>query len=93
MNSINQKLYEPTPNKGFKKAWLVFILGSLTAFGPLSMDMYLPALPVVTTDLHTSASLAQLSITSCLLGLALGQLIFGPLSDIQGRKRPMLTTL
>src|SRR5699024_1793833 len=50
-------------------------------------------LPVVTTDLHTSASLAQLSITSCLLGLALGQLIFGPLSDIQGRKRPLLTTL
>lgn len=93
MNSINQKIYEPTPNKGFKKAWLVFILGSLTAFGPLSMDMYLPALPVVTTDLHTSASLAQLSITSCLLGLALGQLIFGPLSDIQGRKRPLLTTL
>ncbi|HLR64007.1 MAG TPA: MFS transporter [Pseudogracilibacillus sp.] len=65
---------------------MVLILGSLTAFGPLSMDMYLPALPIVTTDFDTTASLAQLSITTCLLGLALGQLIFGPLSDIVGRK-------
>lgn len=72
---------------------MVLILGSLTAFGPLSMDMYLPALPGVSDDFHTTASLAQLSITACLAGLALGQLIFGPLSDIVGRKRPLLLTL
>lgn len=72
---------------------MVLILGSLTAFGPLSMDMYLPALPTVSEDFHTTASLAQLSITACLIGLAIGQLIFGPLSDIVGRKRPLLLTL
>lgn len=75
------------------KLWFVLILGSLTAFGPLSMDMYLPALPIVTVDLQTTASLAQLSITACLLGLAAGQLLFGPLSDIHGRRRPLLYTL
>lgn len=76
-----------------KKLWFVLILGSLTAFGPLSMDMYLPALPLVAKDLETTASLVQMSITSCLLGLAFGQLIFGPLSDIHGRRRPLLFTL
>lgn len=72
---------------------LVLILGSLTAFGPLSMDMYLPALPAVTDSLNANASLTQLSITTCLLGLAFGQLIFGPLSDFQGRRNPLLVTL
>jgi len=71
----------------------VLLLGSLTAFGPLSMDMYLPALPIVAGDLQTTTSLAQLSITACLLGLAVGQLIFGPLSDIRGRRRPLVYTL
>lgn len=72
---------------------MVLILGSLTAFGPLSMDMYLPALPQVTDDFNTTASLAQLSITACLLGLGAGQLLFGPLSDMLGRKKPLLITL
>lgn len=76
-----------------RKIWLVLLLGSLTAFGPLSMDMYLPALPTVTSDMQTTASLAQLSLTACLLGLAGGQLLFGPLSDMKGRRRPLLFTL
>ncbi|MGE7918373.1 multidrug effflux MFS transporter [Viridibacillus sp. NPDC093762] len=75
------------------KTWIVLILGSLTAFGPLSMDMYLPSLPTVATDLGTTTSFAQLSLTACLLGLAFGQLIFGPLSDIKGRRKPLLFTL
>src|SRR5699024_2410684 len=75
------------------KVWLVLLFGSWTAFGPLSMDMYLPALPIVTTDMQTTASLAQLSLTACLLGLAGGQLLFGPLSDIQGRRRPLVFTI
>ncbi|MEK5231436.1 multidrug effflux MFS transporter [Lysinibacillus sp. FSL K6-0232] len=82
-----------TDNIHHKKLWFVLILGSLTAFGPLSMDMYLPALPLVAKDLETTASLVQMSITSCLLGLAFGQLLFGPLSDIHGRRRPLLFTL
>ena len=75
------------------KFWIVLLLGSLTAFGPLSMDMYLPALPIVAADLQTTISLAQLSLTACLIGLAVGQLIFGPLSDIKGRRRPLVFTL
>ena len=73
--------------------WIVLLLGSLTAFGPLSMDMYLPALPIVAEDLQTTTSLAQLSLTACLIGLAVGQLVFGPLSDIHGRRKPLIFTL
>ena len=82
-----------TSSKSLGKMWIVLILGSLTAFGPLSMDMYLPALPIVAGDLQTTTSLAQLSLTACLLGLAVGQLIFGPLSDIRGRRKPLVFTL
>ncbi|HSK61813.1 MAG TPA: multidrug effflux MFS transporter [Actinomycetospora sp.] len=66
------------------------MLGALTAAAPLSLDTYLPALPTLTADLATTPSVTQLSLTSCLLGLALGQLIAGPLSDVLGRRRPML---
>jgi MFS transporter, DHA1 family, multidrug resistance protein len=66
------------------------VLGALTAAAPLSLDTYLPALPALTADLATSPSVVQLSLTSCLLGLALGQLVAGPLSDVLGRRRPML---
>ncbi|WP_313237191.1 multidrug effflux MFS transporter [Sporosarcina ureae] len=73
--------------------WLVILLGSLSAFGPLSMDMYLPGLPIVADDLNASTSLVQLSLTACLIGLGAGQLIFGPLSDIYGRRKPLVITL
>jgi len=66
------------------------LLGSLTAFGPLSIDMYLPALPAISRDLLASESLIQLTLTACLVGLALGQLLAGPLSDTLGRRRPLL---
>ncbi|TDQ51727.1 DHA1 family bicyclomycin/chloramphenicol resistance-like MFS transporter [Actinomycetospora succinea] len=66
------------------------VLGALTAAAPLSLDTYLPALPTLTADLATTPSVAQLSLTSCLVGLALGQLVAGPLSDVLGRRRPML---
>ena len=69
------------------------ILGTLSAFGPLSIDMYLPALPILTKDLHTSTSLAQFSLTACLLGLALGQLVAGSQSDVRGRRIPLLIGL
>ncbi len=72
---------------------LILILGSLSAFGPLSIDMYLPALPSLSEELHSSASMAQLSLTSCLLGIALGQIFAGPVSDISGRRGPLLIGL
>jgi DHA1 family bicyclomycin/chloramphenicol resistance-like MFS transporter len=71
----------------------VFILGALTAFGPLSIDMYLPALPSLSQDFGTGASQVQLTLSACLLGLALGQTIAGPLSDTLGRRRPLLAGL
>ncbi|MCX4748817.1 multidrug effflux MFS transporter [Kitasatospora sp. NBC_01287] len=72
---------------------LTLVLGSLSALAPLSMDMYLPSLPRVTAALHTSDAMVQLSLTACLVGLALGQLVAGPLSDALGRRRPLLVGL
>ena len=71
----------------------VVVLGMLSMFGPLSLDLYLPALPELADDLDASASAAQLSITACLVGLAVGQLIAGPLSDRLGRRRPLIVGL
>jgi DHA1 family bicyclomycin/chloramphenicol resistance-like MFS transporter len=93
MDEMKQTIDDQETPKQFNKLWMVLVLGSLTAFGPLSMDMYLPGLPGVAEDFGSSASLAQLSITATLIGLAIGQLLFGPLSDITGRKRPLLLTL
>ncbi|WP_339799298.1 multidrug effflux MFS transporter [Paenibacillus sp. FSL R5-0744] len=69
---------------------LAVILGSITTIGPLSIDMYLPALPTLVADFGTTAALVQLSLTFFLLGLASGQLVAGPLSDVYGRRRPLL---
>ncbi len=72
---------------------LGLIIGSLTALAPLSIDLYLPALPELTHDLGVSASEGQLTLTACLAGLALGQMVFGPLSDRLGRRPPLLLGL
>ena len=66
------------------------VLLLLTVFGPISMDLYLPVLPALRADLGTTTSAAQLTVTACLLGLAFGQVIAGPLSDRFGRRRPLL---
>ncbi|WP_375500017.1 multidrug effflux MFS transporter [uncultured Jatrophihabitans sp.] len=69
---------------------MLLVLGALAAFGPLSMDMYLPSLPSISDDLHTSATSTQFTMSACIAGLALGQLVAGPLSDALGRRRPLL---
>ncbi|UYB42735.1 multidrug effflux MFS transporter [Streptomyces sp. Je 1-4] len=69
---------------------VTLVLGGLTAVPPLSMDMYLPALPQVTAALHSPAATVQLTLTTCLAGMALGQMIVGPMSDKWGRRRPLL---
>lgn len=69
---------------------LAVVLALLTVFGPISMDLYLPVLPALTRGLHASTSAAQLTVTACLLGLAFGQVVAGPLSDRLGRSRPLL---
>ncbi|MDQ0796683.1 multidrug effflux MFS transporter [Streptomyces sp. B1I3] len=69
---------------------VTLVLGGLTALPPLSMDMYLPALPAVTDALHAPAATVQLTLTACLTGMALGQLVVGPMSDRWGRRKPLL---
>jgi MFS transporter, DHA1 family, multidrug resistance protein len=66
------------------------MLGSFTALGPLTIDMYLPALPTITGELATTSAAVQLTLTGTLLGLGLGQLVIGPLADRFGRRRPLM---
>ncbi len=69
---------------------LLLMLGALSTFGPLSIDLYLPALPTLAHQLQASDAAAQATISACMIGLAVGQLFIGPLSDRVGRKRPLL---
>src|SRR6476469_8727435 len=69
---------------------LALILGAFIALGPLTIDMYLPALPTITRQLATTSATVQLTLTGTLVGLGLGQLVLGPLSDALGRRRPLL---
>ena len=71
-------------------ARMALLLGAFVAIGPLTIDMYLPALPTITTQLETTSAAVQLTLTGTLVGLALGQLVLGPVSDALGRKRPLL---
>ena len=73
------------PPSGAARLRLVLVLGSLIALGPLTIDMYLPALPTITTQLETTSAAVQLTLTGTLVGLALGQLVLGPVSDALGR--------
>nr|WEZ50370.1 Bcr/CflA family efflux MFS transporter [Bacillus subtilis] len=80
-------LHNPT---GKERLALAFLLGMLAILGLLNIDMYLPSFPEIAEDLSASASLVQLSLTACLVGLTIGQLIVGPVSDAQGRRKPLL---
>ena len=73
----------------------VLLLGALTALGPFTVDMYLPAFPLLQSEFAASEGAVQLTLTGTMVGFALGQLIVGPLSDIVGRRTPLLisTTL
>lgn len=75
------------------RLFLAAVLGFLVAMGPLCTDLYLPALPDMTAELAATPSQMQLSITACLLGLSLGQIVLGPFSDAAGRKGPLLVSL
>lgn len=72
---------------------LVLILGALTAFASLSIDMYLPSFPTLEVDLRASASAVQFSLAAFFIGMALGQAFYGPLADRFGRKRPLYAGL
>jgi len=69
---------------------VIIVLGIMTTFGPLTIDMYVPSLPNVQSDFNTSVSQVQLTLSFAMIGLAIGQFIFGPLSDAYGRKKMAL---
>ncbi|MEN0059790.1 MAG: Bcr/CflA family multidrug efflux MFS transporter [Bdellovibrio sp.] len=68
---------------------IILILASLSAFGPISIDMYLPAFSTIARELNVSASTVELSLASFFIGLAVGQIFYGPLADRYGRKKPL----
>lgn len=80
----------PNPTARAVSRALPTVLLVLTVFGPISMDLYLPALPALTVEMDAGTSVAQLTVTACLIGLAAGQLIAGPISDRYGRRGILL---
>jgi len=76
-------------NNGHKNFYLILILGLLTAIGPFSIDMYLPAFPDIAKGLHTSVAQVTLSLSSFFIGISAGQLLYGPLLERFGRKKPL----
>jgi len=90
--NISSEMMENSPSVSINNSrlFLVLFLGVLAAIGPFVMDLYLPALPSVVAYFNTNMTMVQLSLTSCMVGLAIGQLIIGPLSDKYGRKTPLL---
>lgn len=85
-----QRASAPAAGWRWSRLQLVFILGALSAAPSLAIDMYLPALPALAGELGASATSAQLSLTACLVGLAVGQVLTGPWTDSRGRCRPVL---
>jgi DHA1 family bicyclomycin/chloramphenicol resistance-like MFS transporter len=71
----------------------LLLIGAATALGSLSIDLYLPAFPELAQELHTSQAAVQVSLTACVIGLAVGQLLNGPLSDVVGRRAPIVLGL
>lgn len=75
------------------KVFLVILLGVLSAFGPFVVDLYLPSLPQLAQFFDTTPSMTQLTLTTAMIGLAVGQLLLGPMSDKFGRKKPLIISL
>ncbi|RAP78496.1 multidrug effflux MFS transporter [Paenibacillus montanisoli] len=72
---------------------LALLLGLFSTLGPFTIDMYLPAFPEIVEQFDSTASLVQFSLTACLLGLGVGQLVMGSLSDVYGRRNPLLISM
>ncbi|WP_367405584.1 multidrug effflux MFS transporter [Geobacillus thermoleovorans] len=76
-----------------RRSSLALVLGSFSALGPFTVDMYLSSLPRITDFFETSTSMVQASLTASLLGIALGQIFMGPLSDVYGRRKPLVFSM
>jgi DHA1 family bicyclomycin/chloramphenicol resistance-like MFS transporter len=82
-----------TNDRANKNFYLILILGLLTAIGPFSIDMYLPAFPDIAKGLHTTIARVMLSLSSFFIGISAGQLLYGPLLERFGRKKPLYAGL
>lgn len=90
MRGVLSMLHNPT---GRKRLGLALLLSMLGILAPLNIDMYLPGFPLIAEDLDAHISLVQLSLTACLIGLAAGQIVVGPLSDAHGRRKPLIVSV
>lgn len=75
------------------KLFLIILLGTMSAFGPFIIDLYLPSLPELKEYFNTTPALTQVSLMTAMIGMAVGQLILGPVSDKVGRKKPLVISL
>jgi len=90
ISAITYTMTSPTTQR---RTSIIFILGTLAALGPFTIDMYLPGFRAIASDLHTSLSAVGYSLTSYFIGISVGQLIYGPLTDRIGRKGPLVVGL
>jgi len=81
-----------TPQKR-RNLFIILILGALSTITPFAIDLYLPAFPQIANDLNTSTARVSLSVSSYFIGIALGQILYGPLLDRYGRKKPLYVGL
>ncbi|HEX4811349.1 MAG TPA: multidrug effflux MFS transporter [Nonomuraea sp.] len=78
------------PGQEGRRGPLLLLLGALSAIGPLSIDMYLPSLPAIASEMLSAPAQVQLTLTACLAGISVGQVIAGPVSDVRGRRVPLI---
>ncbi len=88
MQNTNMNIEKPDTSRGYSSSWIM-LLALLTALGPLSIDMYLPALPQMASDFGTTTQQVANTLPAYFFGLAVGQLVYGPISDRIGRKKPL----
>lgn len=93
MRNVTVRALSGSESSRQRRLGLAVVLGALIAVGPMTVDLYLPALPSIQAELATTATGIQLTLTGTMLGMAVGNLLVGPLSDMLGRRRPLLAGL
>ena len=93
LNVLLQRMSQKSPLAKKQKNILILTLGFIAALGPFSIDTYLPGFPTIAESLNTDISNVSLTLTSYFIGISVGQLIYGPLLDRYGRKKPLLIGL